>query len=221
MIETGILFGNIHSYYDLGLILSSVEIPPADPKTNYVDIPGADGSLDLTEAHGTVKYSDRNCNFVFAMSPTEKMTFEEKKTQISNALNGLACKIILDKDDGYYYDGRCTVDKYKQDGHLLQFTVSARVKPYKLKKTETVATFELDATRQTFYLKNSRKPVVPTITITGTELSNFATIYFKGIELAVSDGTIKSPNICLTEGINEIEVLGKGTLTFTYQEGEL
>ena len=69
----GIQFNDIHSYYDLNLILSVVNIPPAQPKTNYVDLPGGEGSLDLTEALGEVKYNDRDCTFTFTMNPTDHL----------------------------------------------------------------------------------------------------------------------------------------------------
>ena len=55
----GIKFDDIHSFYDLNLVLSQVDIPPATAKTSFVDIPGADGSVDMTEALGSVKYKDR------------------------------------------------------------------------------------------------------------------------------------------------------------------
>ena len=75
MIETGVLFNNIHSFYDLDLILSAVEVPPAIPKMVYVDIPGADGSLDLTEAHGEVKYNDRTISMLFTLNPASLSIF--------------------------------------------------------------------------------------------------------------------------------------------------
>ena len=53
MIETGIYFDNIHSFYDLNLVLSKVEISPAKPKTSYVDIPGGNGSIDFVLSFGT------------------------------------------------------------------------------------------------------------------------------------------------------------------------
>ena len=34
----GVWFDDIHSYENLNLILSKVEIPPAVPKTNFVDL---------------------------------------------------------------------------------------------------------------------------------------------------------------------------------------
>lgn len=141
MIETGIRFGNVHSFNDLDLILSKVEIDPATPKTTYVDIPGGDGSLDLTEALGEVKYMDRVITATLSMNPSSDLSeaaWEQKKTQVSNALDGLACHIVLDKDPGYYWVGRCTVDAYRSQKRLRQFVISARVRPYKNKMYETV-----------------------------------------------------------------------------------
>lgn len=141
MIETGVSFGGLHSFYDLDLILADVSIPPASPKTNYVEIPGADGSVDLTEAHGEVKYSDRTgAKFTFYMNPAGDLSedaWEEKKKQISNLLNGLRCNITVDKDPGYYWQGRCTVNDHSSNKKLRKFVVGARLAPYKLKTDVT------------------------------------------------------------------------------------
>ena len=34
---------------DMGLLVTGVNWPRAQPKTNYLEIPGADGKLDLSE----------------------------------------------------------------------------------------------------------------------------------------------------------------------------
>lgn len=132
----GIYFDNIHSYDDMNLILSSVSIPPPAVKTNYVNIPGADGQIDLTEALGEVYYKDRECSFTFSTFPYENI--EEKKTQITNLLHGKRCKITLDKDPDYYWEGRCKVNSYASDRNLHQIVVGATVSPYKLKQLETI-----------------------------------------------------------------------------------
>ena len=140
-ISKGVSFDNIHSFNDLDLIFAGAEIPPATPKENYIDVPGADSSLDLTEALGEVKYNDRSgCKFTFTMNPEGDLSdeaFEAKKTEISNLLNGTVRKITLDKDPDYYYYGRCTVNGYAQDKKIKQFVISAKVKPYKYKQSET------------------------------------------------------------------------------------
>lgn len=131
----GIWFGNIHSFDDLNLVLSKVEIPPATAKTIFVDIPGGDGSADLTEALGEVRFEDRECEFTFTVFPTDD--FEKKKRQISNLLNGKRFKIKVDKDPGYYWDGRCTINEYASDKNIHQIVVGANVAPYKLKNSKT------------------------------------------------------------------------------------
>lgn len=217
MIETGIYFGDIHSYHDLNLVLSEVDIPPAEPKTTYIDVPGADGSVDLTEAHGEVKFSDRNCDFVFTMLPTDESTWEEKKTEVSNALNGKACRITLDKDDEYYYEGRCNVDKYDENKKIRQITISARVRPYKYKLLPTKASYTLTGDEQTLLLHNGKKPVSPFITCT----SDNTIVKHNGAIYTMNAGTHKLLDIRLVDGYNSITVAGTGTITFEYQEADL
>lgn len=220
MIETGVLFNEIHSYRDLNLILSRVEVAPAAPKTNYVDIPGADGSIDLSEALGEVKFYDRTIKLTFTMNPggdLSEAAWEAKKTQVSNRINGLACKIILDKDPGYYWQGRATVDEYQSTKRLRQFVVSAVVRPYKLKKEVTVVSTAISSTGKAVTLKNSRRPVSPTVSCTNDNTK----VIFGGNTFTFGKGDHKDLGIRLKEGDNQVTVSGSGTVTFTYQEADL
>ena len=222
MIEKGIRFDDIHSYFDLNLILSKCEIPPATPKTTFVDLAGGDGSLDMTEAHGEVKFNDRDgCKFTFTMNPSDDLSdesFEQKKTEVSNALNGKYFeKITLGKDAAYYYTGRCAVDDYLSDKRLRQIIVTARVKPYKLKQDKTIVTHELTAEEQTVIIKNGRKSVVPEITCTDNNVS----LKFGEFETTLSAGTHTILDVHFKEGENTLILSGSGAITFTYQEGEL
>jgi hypothetical protein len=131
----GIRFGDIHSYENLNLILSKVDLPPAAVKTNFVDNPGGDGSWDLTEANGKVNYKDRTAKFTFSVLPADD--FEAKKTEVSNLLNGRRFKIILDKDPEYFWDGRCSVNQYESNKKMRKIVVGATVAPYKLKQEKT------------------------------------------------------------------------------------
>lgn len=220
MIETGIYFGNIHSFYDLNLILSKVEIPPAKPKTNYIDIPGGDGSVDLTEAHGEVKYNDRDCKFTFTMNPAGNLSeaaFEEKKTEVSNALNGKEFRITLDKDEEFYYLGRCEVNEYLSNKRVRQIVVTAKVKPYKFKQNVTVVICELSNEQKTVNINNGRKTVVPEITCTDDN----AMVVFGSTSYSLAAGTHKILDIQFKEGNNQLKLSGTGTITFAWQEGEL
>lgn len=155
----GITFGNIHTD-DMNLILSSVNIPPAQPKTNYIDIPGADGQVDLTEALGTVKYQMREAEFVFSTAPGHSI--EEVKKEVSNALNGVYfSKIILDKDPEWYWQGRVRVDSYGNEYPCDKITVKATLKPYKLRDNVLTYLSTKPQDTRTVIIHNENKVVLP------------------------------------------------------------
>lgn len=215
----GVTFGNIHSFDDLGVILSSVKISPATPKTTYVDIPGADGSLDLTEALGEVKYKDRVITFTFTTLPEDDIS--EKQMEISNVLNGVHFnKITLDKDDDYYWTGRCSVSAYADSYPISKITVKATVNPWKRKQSATTVSSSFGTSYRSIVLSNSRKTVVPNITVTAS-----AKVKFNNVEYAVPMGTQRVLGIALVEGNNTVQVKTAGdtggTITFNYQEGVL
>lgn len=209
----GMTFGGVHSHEDLNLVLSKVDIPPATVKTNFVDIPGGDGSVDLTEALGEVRYKDRECSFTFTVFPSDN--FETKKREISNLLNGRRFKMILDKDPDYYWDGRCSIDSYASDKKINKIVVKSTVSPYKLKINLTKVIVPA-GNKVVRLLLNSRKTVVPTITNTAA-----ATIVFGGNTYDINPGTHRILNIELVEGGNEVTVTSTGDVEFTYQEGDL
>ena len=220
MISKGISFGELHSFWDLDLILASVEIPPASPKEDYIEIPGADGSLDMTEAHGEVKYADRTgVKFTFSMNPSGDLSedaWEEKKKEVGNRLNGWRGKITLDKDPEYFWEGRCKLDALSSSKRLRQIVVGARLAPYKLKTDVTSISVALTGNPFVIALTNSRKAVCPTITCTGD-----ATLTVNGSDFVLSPGTHKVLDIQLHEGETPVTVSGTGTITFEYQEGDL
>lgn len=216
-------FGGIHSYTDLGLIQQSVDVQPAEPKLNIVDVPGADGGKDFSEQPaGRAVYNDRKLTWIFALYPGDD--WDAKHRQVSNALNGRYCDITLDRDPGYYFQGRLVVKKYNVDKSLRQITVEAVCRPYMLKQQETVvqAALPADHSLQLLTLNNERKHVVPTIT-----LSVAATVTFGSATKALPAGTHKLLDIVLLPGPNELRarsadaVTTTGTITVTYQEGSL
>lgn len=219
MSTNGVYFGNIHSFDDLGLILSAVEIPPAKAKTTYLDIPGADGSVDLTEALGEVKYSDREgVKFTFTMNPAGDLSesaWEAKKKEISNLLNGKRFNVRLDKDPEYYWRGRCSVDDYLSDKRIRQFVVGARFAPYKLKSAVTRVVCPAGQNVPVM-LRNGRMRAIPAITATAQ-----ATVIFNGNTFTFNAGTHKNLNIILYEGEYPVTVTSTAPVEFSYQEGDL
>lgn len=217
----GVYFGNIHSFYDLNLILAPFTPAPAEPKLNFLEIPGRDGHLDLTEANGEVKFKSREFVFTFTVAPGDPLTFDERLSAVSNALNGLRCNITLDRDPDWYWEGRCAVSEYDQDKNIGQITVTATVNPYKLKQNETVYSIFLpDRAFQNVRLTNgSRMPVVPTVTCTEKCLIDLGRNV--GVLYSFEAGTHRVPGLRMVEGAISFSVAGDGEVTFTYREGEL
>lgn len=212
----GVYFGEIHSYNNLNLILAPFTPTPATPQTNLLQIPGRNGLLDLTEANGEVKYNSREFQFTFTVAPDD-LTFDERLSVVSNALNGRKCKITLERDPDFYWLGRCAVDKYEQDKSVGKIAVRATVDPYKLRQSVSVTTFALTAVEQTVILENDRMAAVPVIECT----DDGAVVGFNGKTHRLNAGTSKILDIRFVEGSNSLTISGTGTITFTWQEGAL
>lgn len=214
----GTNFGGWHSHRDLQLIQQSVDVQPALPKLNLVDVPGADGSKDLsTQPSGRVVFEDRDLTWTFALYPGDN--WDKKHQQVSNVLNGLACDITLDSDPDYCYQGRLSVSKYKKDGMLRQITVKAVCRPYKLKQVETKVVSTLTTAYTPLALVNERKLVIPSITVTAE-----TTLRWNNATVTVTAGTHRIADIELQPGVNILEAKttsGTGQITVAYREGAL
>lgn len=131
-----VTFGDKKSYDDWGLILTEYpNIEPPEPRTYSVEVPGGNGSVDLTEAFGGVTYEDRKLEFKFkAVKQRDDVPLLLQKIQA--ALHGKRMQIVLDSDPEYYYDARVTVDGYEMSGNneatALYVDVSAVAYPFKI-----------------------------------------------------------------------------------------
>ncbi len=211
-------FGGVHSYRDLHLIQQSVEEAPAEPKLNLIDVPGADGSKDMSEQPaGRVVYHDRTITWVFALYPGDN--WAQKHRQVSNALNGRRCRITLDDNLGYYYNGRLAVKNYKRNKTLRQIEVEAVCAPYMLKQAETVRVENLSTTERQIYVLNEFMPAIPRLKVTAPTVLGFG-----GNSFSLNAGEHRLLDILLPAGTSILTaktVSGTGTLTITYQEGSL
>ena len=110
----GVTFGEKHSFRDWKLLLNErpkISTPVA--KTNYIDIPGSDGHIDLTEAlTGDVKYETRQIKFTFITTKARKK-WPSLYSDILDYLHGQEMKIILDEDRSFYYIGRVSVNEWE------------------------------------------------------------------------------------------------------------
>lgn len=208
----GVTFNTTHSS-TWGLYLSSTDIEKPTPKTSYVDIPFGDGSADLSEASGEVKYAMRKVNMKLQYVSTTAL-FETKLTAFANELQGQKVKIIFDKDPTYYYYGRLNIS-YSKKGVIGEVVVEAICDPYKYKLAVTEQT-ESITTSGTVTIHNDRKKAYPKITTTAA-----FSIVKDGVTYSYGTVTDLQTTIPLYEGNNVLVCTGTGTITFKWQEGAL
>ena len=210
-----IRFGTKWAHADYGLIVAPYAIPMPEPQTNFVEIPGRDGALDLSEAFGTVRYSDR----VIKLTLYTRAPFDTLISAFAAEVHGRRMNVIFDRDPTFYYDARITIEDVERHWGYCELTLECRAKPYKLEQFETAITV-LPTSNATVTLTNTRMPVVPTIT-TSAEITLEFTINEKNYSVTLPAGTHTVPSLVLSEGDTEIGITGTGSATFTYRKGAL
>lgn len=210
----GISFDGLHSYRDFRLVLAPKEIGSPQVKRYQIEVPGADGMLDLTDFFGDAKYENVTHTFEFSL-PVPQTELLYTYQSIKNAIHGKKMRIILDDDPLFYYLGRCEVSPLTQEKTIGKLSIVCDCEPYKYKLQQTVFRIDVNGTFTTT-IPNSRMPVVPEITATAA-----MTIQYGGFTWSVAAGTFTLPELELREGNNEITVTGVGSVTFTYREGAL
>ena len=206
----GIIFGDKHSFNDLDLILNSKEIPLPDPKTYILDVPGADGQLDLSTAltDGYMTYKNRELQFNFTINkPFEE--WEKTKSKIAAYLHGKTMKVQVEADEGYYYYGRCWISQQATKNPKATLTISVDADPYKydvLDSTERTEWEWFDGTtvewnarfhfggRTNKVVPPQKMRVVPTFIV-----SEDMTLEYKTSKFALYEGENIIPSVMLTE----------------------
>ena len=207
------------SAYGLAL-LSDLSVSKAELKENYVDVPGADGSLNMGYAlTGEPTYKDRDITGTL-FKRVDDFALSQIAQSISNAYHGKTVKIQLPTDTDHYFSG--VIQFGGLDGYnSCKIPFSARVNPWRYKSSVTTVTrTDLTTAYKTLTLANERKPVVPSITVTAE-----TTVKWGEATWTLSLGTHLVPEITLAEGENTLKAKltadGTGSITVTYQEGSL
>ena len=130
-----ILFGNKNTHTDYGLIVAPYEIPMPTAQTNFVPVPGHDGSLDLTEAFDAIRFNDR----IILLTLYATGEYDTRVSAFVNAVHGKRMQIIFSKDPNYYYTGRVDVTSIsKRDGYC-EIAVTITAEPFKMDKIPVIS----------------------------------------------------------------------------------
>lgn len=233
--KNGIRFNDKHSIDDWHLVTTDIKIGTPEIKTNYIDIPGSNGSLDLTEFNSEVNYHNREIEFTFFYEDEDYKGHSNSilmEQTLRSYLHGREMDVVLDSDKSFFWRGRTSVSNFEMYNGYVLITITLNAEPYKYDVTfnndkwlwnpfdfETgiinVTKYEINGTR-TIELLNRSMPTSPVITA-----SNAMKVKYKSTLYDVSKGTAKLYDIRLQEGSNELTFIGNGTVEITYQGGVL
>ncbi len=205
----GVWFDDLHVGYTRELVMNYARVATPVAKVKEIEVPGMDGVIDITESLGEVKYNNRQIFFRFTTLDQDNVDM------LINSLHGQKKKIILDRDDSFYYMGRCCAGDPVMDRSLLSIEITATCGPYKYKKRVTRHREEVNGASN-IVLLNERMRTIPSVTVT-----NEMCFTFENRTYYLQAGEHKLADVILKQGYNRFRVEGKGTILFQYQEGAL
>lgn len=209
----GVIINGINTLTEYGLCLcADLKIGTPELKENRVDIPGGDGSLNMSYSpQGMPVYKDRRISFTLFKRMGE-IDRDQLVSTLRNLWHGLEVDIVLPNDTQHFWHGVISIGDVS-NYNTGKIPVDMIAEPYKYKSQETIISQSISDSG-TILLRNERMPVVPTVT------SNAAvTLSWDGFSVSIAAGEQLIPQLVLKAGETEISVSGSATVSFSYREG--
>ena len=218
-----ITIGDKNTWDDWHLVPSSRPlINPPQVKSNYIDIPGRDGNLDMTTALiGRPVYKNRTGEWEFLVlnEYDDGEDWTTLYTSIMQYLQGQEYKVILDDDPAFFYYGRLEVNAWKSQANWSRIVINYNLGPYKYDLAYSDEGWIWDPFNfETGVVHNySNLPVAGTLTMTVVSIiPNYIPIILSSVDGLMV--TYQSHTYTLVKGANTISDIklaeGENTLTF-------
>lgn len=231
-----------HTLTDWGLAIGNNDIIGTPTmETYYVDVPGADGFLDFSEANtGRRIFKDRQVHVELG-GKKPRNDWDIFISDIRNLIQGRTIKVILDNDPGFYWMGRAEITDFDRNRELGTFSLDIpKADPYKYNiadSTEdwlwdsfdfetgvidegTELTLTVSGGAQSYTIVPDAMPFVPTIYVssigsTGIKMTAAGETYtlVRGNN-RFADIVVNSEDVTLT-------FTGSGRLTIRFRRGSL
>lgn len=212
-----------HSLNDLNLILTSMKIGIPEPKTSYIDVPGRNGRIDVTEyVLDAPVFDNRKLEFKFTFNrKVDKESWEVWKSRILNHIHGKKVQIVLDNTPSWYYLGRVAIEAEEDEGIIMSVIIKAEADPFQYsyiasEKGGNWKWDELNFIDGVIYahsfmapegttvirIPNCSMSVVPTI-----RADKAVTITYNGRTYSIAaNKEVTDPTIVLRYGLNEMRI---------------
>lgn len=230
-----ITFGSKNTWDDWHLIPKSRPVfNPPPVKTHFVEIPGGDGSIDLSTAlAGRPLFGNRVGSFEFYVENGFK-DWSALYSEIMVYLHGQKMRAVLEDDPAYFYEGRFTVNAWKSEQQRSTIVIDYNVNPYKRDTRASdedwiwdtfnfetgIARYYEDLTvtnRLDLVVIGDVMPAIPTIIASANGMS----VEFNGIGHSLNKGENVLSLIKIQNGENHISFFGNGKITIRLIGGRL
>lgn len=222
----GMKIGEFHSYMDFGLVPTSkpiVNLP--SPKLEYLEIPGRQGEIDITESlAGEVIYEMRTGSFEFLVSDLEK--WQEVYRKLLSTVHGKKINLILDTEKDYVYKGRLWVSEFKSDKNYSLITLDYKLEPYKYSLSDLGNAGEIIHKLDSIVITNGKTVVIPfdsDMTIVpefNNKTENILTLNFEGQTFTLPKGMSRFAEIRGRKDL-ELSFTGSSIIDISYKRGWL
>ena len=129
-----VTIGRKNTYTDWHLVATErPTIAEAAPKKRYIDIPGGNGAIDLTEAlTGRASFSNREGSIEFyVLNDYPGYDWAVVYKTIADYLHGERYNISLEDEPGYYYVGRLSINQWKSQKDWSRIVLDYDLEPEK------------------------------------------------------------------------------------------
>lgn len=228
-----------HTYDNWGLYITNTNCI-GEPKqyTNYVEIPGRNGRLDMSEAlTGQPVFISRQLTINLA-GANDKILWDPIMSRIRNFIHGKVCKIIFDNDPNFYWKGRVSVVDFESAMTLGNFTIKVEAEPYKYSvNTSTepwlwdpfnfetdmitfVGAWTINGTR-TVSVPAGHMPITPDLVVSDL-VGDSITVAYNGNSYSLYTGSNVIPEILVGgESAVSLTFTGNGKVQCVYRGGSL
>ena len=129
----GAKIGEFHTITDWNSALKKKPtISPPKARTQYINVPGRSGAIDLSEILGPITYDMRTLTLELRYLGNID-GWAAMYSRILNAIQGQMALIVLDDDNLWSYTGRAEIASWTPGRHYVDYTIKSDIQPYKTK----------------------------------------------------------------------------------------
>lgn len=208
-------------------------VQPPELKSFFQEVPGGDGSIDLSETNsGRPTYKRREITMKFQC----EMPMNQWSATVSNILrefHGKEGKVIFEDDPDYYYIGRMAVSDYERVVRTGAFIITVNAEPYKYELVSSLepwlwdpfnfrtglirsyGNLQVEGTRE-LVIPGTERWIIPVMEVTGS-----LSLTFEGVTYPLKAGRNKLYDVVVKDGDNLLIFTGNGTVSVDYRGGIL